>query len=63
MPKAVDEEVSMFGYYVAAARVAAALNIGLGYAFEKYVKPKIPADRDIPQFTPEEYRAFAPTSE
>lgn len=51
-----EKEVSMFAYYVSAARVAATLGISLGYAFDRYVKPHIPEGSSPLPFTDEEWR-------
>ncbi len=55
MESEVKEEVSLFGYYVRAANVAARLGIGLGYAFDKYVKPTMPKGGEIKPYTKEEW--------
>lgn len=47
-------EVSLFGYYVQAALVAARMGIGLDYAFRRYVKPAMPQDGGLMPFTHEE---------
>lgn len=60
MTQVTEEEVSLFGYYVRAANVAAGLGIGLGYAFDKYVKPTMPKDRPIRPYTREEWAAIHP---
>lgn len=49
------EEVSLFGYYVQAANVAARLGIGLAYAFDRYVKPTMPKDGSIRPYTEREF--------
>ncbi len=58
MESEVKEEVSLFGYYVRAANVAARLGIGLGYAFDKYVKPTMPKGVDLKVYTSEEWAAI-----
>lgn len=59
----VTEEVSLFGYYVRAANLAARLGIGLGYAFDKYVKPTMPKVGEIKTYTSEEWAAIFGTGE
>lgn len=58
MESEVKEEVSLFGYYVRAANVAARMGISLGYAFDKYVKPTMPNGGDIKVYTSEERDAI-----
>jgi hypothetical protein len=52
------EQPSLFGYYCMAAKVAAYMGIGLGHAFNQYVKPRMIKDAKIVAFTPEEYDAL-----
>lgn len=49
------EQPSLFGFYVRAAVIAVKLNIGLEYAFRRYVKPSIIEDATLRSFTDEEY--------
>lgn len=49
-----QSETSLFGYYCVAAKVAVAMDIGLEYAFKRYVEPTIPKEVEVPGFTPEE---------
>lgn len=50
-------ERSMFGHYCTAAVIAARMNISLGYAFDRYVKPKIP-NAGVVNFTAEELESL-----
>jgi hypothetical protein len=51
---------SLFSFYVRAAVIAVKLNIGLEYAYRRYVKPSIIEDASLVPFTDEEYRACFP---
>jgi hypothetical protein len=58
---ALPEDViqpSLFAYYVQAAKVAAFLGVGLGHAFNQYVKPHIIMDAKLVPFTDEEREAL-----
>lgn len=55
MQQEVEDEVSLFGYYVRAANVAASMGIGLGYAFDRYIKPTMPTGEMIKTYTRQEY--------
>lgn len=54
------EQPSLFGFYVRAAVIAVKLNIGLEYAYRRYVKPSIIEDATLRPFTDEEYRYCFP---
>lgn len=54
------EQPSLFSFYVRAAMIAAKLNIGLEYAYRRYVKPSIIEDASLRSFTSEEYRYCFP---
>lgn len=54
------EQPSLFSFYVRAAMIAAKLNIGLEYAYRRYVKPSIIEDATLRPFTDEEYRFCFP---
>jgi hypothetical protein len=57
LPEEVQQP-SLFAYYVIAAKVAASLNIGLGHAFNHYVKPHMIVDAKLVPFTGEEQEAL-----
>lgn len=53
----VSQQRSLFGYYVQAALIAAQMQIGLDYAFKRYVKPEMPSE-GLLTFTHEEAEAL-----
>jgi hypothetical protein len=57
LPEEVQQP-SLFAYYVMAAKVAASLDIGLGHAFNHYVKPRMIVDAKIVPFSSEEREAL-----
>ncbi len=45
---------SLLDYYVTAAIIAVKLDVGIEYAFRKYVKPHMPTDGGIQPFSLEQ---------
>jgi hypothetical protein len=45
---------SLLDYYVTAAIIAVKMNIGLDYAFRRYVKPTMPHDGSVQAYRPEQ---------
>jgi hypothetical protein len=52
----VSKEKSLLDYYVIAAVIAVENGIGLQYAFDRYVKPKMP--NDVKPYTPDQAKQF-----